>query len=123
MARFIIFCGTRAAIERYDMAGVPILVYQYRERFEEILKVFAADPNGQLAVHMMPAVMGFHVPSDTFTVFDASWRWDKDHPNTIQALGRVLSRFTPPTNSEALLHQQIGRIRHALAPPKEKSDE
>lgn len=89
MARILIFCGTRAAIERYDMAGVPIMVYQYKTKFEEILKTFAADPNGQLAMDAQGGAFGFHVPSDTFVVFDASWPYGADHPITIQAKGRA----------------------------------
>ena len=96
--RMLIFVGTRAALEAYDMAGYPILNWQLmRAHGGELLKAFRESSDGVLVVTNMQTSYGFSVPHDTFIVFDESWRWADDHPYTIQAKGR--RRFPPaPTN-------------------------
>ena|ERR1700740_121541 len=95
MPRMLIFVGTRAALEKYDMAGVPIMTRQLQSQFIETLKTFIANPNGQLVLTTL-FVTGYRVPSDTFIVFDESWPYDRDHPNTIQAKGRVRRSIMEP---------------------------
>jgi hypothetical protein len=90
MARILIFCATRKAIEKYDMAGVPIVVgiYPPQHRAETVRK-FCEDPNGVLAVDRS-MLTGWRAPADTFVTFDASWQYGPADPETIQARGRVL---------------------------------
>jgi superfamily II DNA or RNA helicase len=93
MARILIFAGNRAALERYDMAKVPILTYQHPpEVRRKIFAKFCADRDGQLVVTARIGTEGFKVPYDTFLVFDSSWPYPADHPYTVQALGRVSLR-------------------------------
>lgn len=87
--RILIFCGTRAAVERYDMAGIPILTGLYSaEVREKTLYHFNISDDGLLAVS--PGMLhGFHVVPDTLVVFDSSWVHGHDDPRTIQAKARV----------------------------------
>lgn len=88
-ARILIFCGTRAAIEKYDKAGVPILVPLYpREQREQEIAKFRDTEGATLAVLGTFMAVGWHTPSDTFVVFDKSWRYGPSDPETIQAANR-----------------------------------
>jgi len=86
--RLLVFCGQRSAIERFDMAGWPIIVGQYPPaQRSKILAAFKADPNGRLAVDRCMTT-GWRAPHDTFILFDPSWPFPKDSPYTIQAVAR-----------------------------------
>jgi hypothetical protein len=93
--RLLVFCGTRAAIERFDMLPdwqVIVAIYPTEQK-KEMLKAFWKNPDAKLAVdHSM--ILGWNFPADTIPLFDASWRYAPDAPESIQAVARV--RRLPP---------------------------
>lgn len=89
MAHILIFCGTRAAIEKYDMSGVATLVTMYPyEKRKDVLNSFCSGKTAILACDIS-GCQGWRAPKGTFIVFDKSWWRKPDDPYTIQAVGRV----------------------------------
>jgi hypothetical protein len=91
--RLLVFCGSRKAIEKFDMAGWLVLVGAYTsEHRQQILAEFAADPNCRLAADRS-AIFGWRAPDNTVVLFDPSWKYSPDSPETYQAVARVRSEF------------------------------
>jgi hypothetical protein len=87
--RLLVFCGTREAINRFDAVGWPIIVGIYSSvQRQEIVEAFRADPNGRLAVTRC-MLAGWRAPADTFVLFDPSWPYGPNSPESIQAVSRV----------------------------------
>jgi len=91
MARMLIYVGKHSAMEKYKAAGFPVLESQ---KVLEALRAFIADPDGRLVVRPW-FVFGYHVPADTFLVFDSSWHYGPQDPMTLQAKARVGNKGRP----------------------------
>jgi hypothetical protein len=88
--RLLVYCGTRAAIEKFDMAGWPLLVPQYPpEQRQKIIEEFRSTLNAKLAVLGKAFIIGWRAPADTAVLFDASWPYGPDQAESIQAAARV----------------------------------
>jgi hypothetical protein len=89
--RLLVFCGTRKAIEKFDMAGWLVLVPQYPpEQRQQIINEFCSTLNCRLAVLGKGyTLLGWRAPADTAVLFDPSWPYGPDQPESIQAAARV----------------------------------
>lgn len=85
MPRMIIFCGTNAALKRYEAAGIHIL---RPDTFKATFALFCADPNGILATSEY-MIHGWRAPPGTFVTFDRSWPYEPQDRHSVQAEGRV----------------------------------
>lgn len=87
--RMLVFCGTRKAIERYDMLpDWAIICAPYPpEQRQKTLNDWLAIPGAKLAVDRS-MLHGWRCPSDTLLLFDPSWPWGPDRPETMQAVAR-----------------------------------
>ena len=87
--RLLVFCGNRAAIEKFDMAGWPILVPIFgAEQRKEVMRAFYNDPDGKLAVLGKFMITGWRAPEDSMVLFDSSWPYGPDSPEWRQAAAR-----------------------------------
>jgi hypothetical protein len=88
--RMLVYCGSRAAIEKFDMAGWLLLVSQYpAAQRQEIINEFCSTPNARMAVLGPAFAFGWRAPADTAVLFDPSWPFAPDSPENIQAVARV----------------------------------
>jgi hypothetical protein len=88
--RLLVYCGTRKAIERFDMdPDWEIAVPAYKERLTDIIKKFQDNPNAKLAVQGNFMIHGWRAPADTVVLFDKSWPYALDSGESIQAAARV----------------------------------
>jgi len=87
----LVFCGTRKAIERFDMQpDWFILVPQYpQEQRAQTIKDFCEMPGGKMAVLGPSFAIGWRAPADTAVLFDPSWKYGPDSAESIQAVARV----------------------------------
>lgn len=89
--RLLVFCGTRAAIEKFDMQpDWKILTTNYpQEQRMETIKWFCNTSDAKLALQGKFMIMGWRAPDDTAILFHSSWRYGPDTPEWIQAAARV----------------------------------
>ncbi len=88
--RLLVFCGTRKAIERFDMEpDWEIAVPAYKEQLPEIMKRFCDNPNAKLAVQGKFMIYGWRTPKDTVVLFDHSWPYEMNSAESLQAVARV----------------------------------
>lgn len=87
----LVYCGTRKAIERFDMQpDWFILVPQYPPaQRQQIIKDFCEMPGGKMAVLGKGFALGWRAPADTAVLFDPSWPYPMDSGESIQACARV----------------------------------
>jgi hypothetical protein len=89
--RLLVFCGTRKAIERFDMEPdwlVIASIYPPEQR-QQTVKDFREMPGAKMAVDRS-MIHGWHAPDDTVVLFDASWSYGPDQPESIQAVARAV---------------------------------
>lgn len=88
--RLLVFCGSRKAIERFDMNpewDIIVSIYPAKQR-EETLLAFRTIPGAKLAVDRS-MILGWRAPDDTVVLFDKSWPYDPKSAESIQAAARV----------------------------------
>jgi aspartate/methionine/tyrosine aminotransferase len=88
--RLLVFCGSRAAIQRFDMDpdwAVIVMQYPLAQR-QEIVNQFCATPGAKLAVDKC-MLHGWRAPDDTAVLFDPSWPWHAGSAESLQAVARV----------------------------------
>lgn len=91
--RLLVFCGTRKAIERFDLAGWLVIVPEYpMKQRQALIGEFCSTPDCRLAVLGKSFAIGWRAPADTLVLFDPSWPYGPDAPESIQAVARVAIR-------------------------------
>lgn len=88
--RLLVFCGTRKSIERFDMApDWKVIVSAYPPFMrQKMVQDFCDTPGAKLAVDRS-MLHGWRAPADTVVLFDTSWPYRRDDPESIQAAARV----------------------------------
>lgn len=88
--RLLVFCGTRKAIERFDMDPLwVVIVAQYPpEQRAQMIKEFCDTPEAKLAVDRS-MLFGWRAPADTAVLFDPSWPYHAGSAESLQAVARV----------------------------------
>lgn len=114
--RILVFCGTRDAIERFDMQpDWEIIVNQFPlAQRNEIVRKFINNPNGKLAVDRC-MIFGWGAPPDTFVLFDPSWPFGRDAPETKQAVGRRRVPFAHDLPNRVRKDPNIQNLRPKLS--------
>lgn len=88
--RLLVFCGTRKAIERFDMEPdwlIIVNIFPPVQR-QQIVKAFREMPDAKMAVDRS-MLHGWRAPVDTVVLFDKSWPYAPDSAESIQAAARV----------------------------------
>lgn len=109
--RLLVFCATRDALAKFDMQpdwSVCAAILPYEER-GKLVAAFQADENAKMAVDRSMS-QGWRAPANTFILFDPSWPYAMNAPETIQATMRVDALYPYQETAAKILRESEGKL-------------